>query len=336
LANSLEVAVADRSGFQSLLYRNAGADATISFEVTLTLEDGGAAEYLVEIGAAGDGPVTVAREKCSVRSARGTDWFQVCGGEVTSNQSTMPAASQHKLYLINASGIDVFESVYRALTGIVVYNPVPDEIRGFQTEKRYRVLDRKGTGLAEAVYRLKISNPGRLARVTEYLRTINPGLLDLDGVSIDGNYGLRFRMDSGSGVPVDFPSQNISDGTLRALAVLVALFQPRGRRWPAIIGLEEPEAGLHPAAAGVLFESLLEASRSEQVIVTSHSPDLLDRDDIREEAIKPVAIRDGRTVIGGIDSAGRAALRERLYTAGELMRMDQLRPEINPDCADVR
>jgi predicted ATPase len=260
----------------------------------------------------------------------------VLRGVVTSNQGLTPAASEEKLYLVNASGLPVFEPLYRLLSSIAVYNPVPDEIRGFKSEKGYRYLDRTGSALAEAVFRLKTAAPERLSRVTEYLRKINPGVLNIDAVSVDANYNLRFELDGGTGIREEFPTQNISDGTLRALAVLVALFQKSDRYPLSLTGLEEPEAGLHPAAAGVLFDSLMEGSGFAQVVVTSHSPDLLDREDIPEDSIKAVAMCEGRTIIGGVDEAGRSALRARLYTAGELMRMDQLRPEGAPDCADAR
>jgi hypothetical protein len=45
---------------------------------------------------------------------------------------------------------------------------------------------------------------------------------------------------------------------------------------------------------------------------------------------------DGETIIGNVNQAGRTALREGLYTPGELMRMDQLRPELSPDCVDAK
>ena len=38
-------------------------------------------------------------------------------------------------------------------------------------------------------------------------------------------------------------------------------------------------------------------------------------------------VRDGITVIAGIDEAGRSAVRDRLYTTGELLRIDQLQPD---------
>ncbi len=94
-----------------------------------------------------------------------------------------------------------------------------------------------------------------------------------------------------------------------------------------LVGIEEPEIALHPAAAGVLRDSLRDASRKTQVLVTSHSPDLLDDPDIRDEQILPVIAEHGETRIAPLDEAGRNAIRDRLYTPGELLRLDQLRPE---------
>ncbi len=336
LSVSLEQALDARSGFRSIKYKSADAASTVSFKIFFRLEDDRTGSYLVDLEAPHDGPVSIAREECSVTSPKGTDWFKVHSGVVTSNHSVTPAASEEKLYLVNASGIAPFEGVYRALSSIVVYNPVPDEIRGFKSEKRYRNLDRSGSALAETISRLKELAPERLARVTDYIRRINPSIIDIDAVSVDSNYNLRFAVDRGHGLREDFPSQNMSDGTLRALAVLIALFQKSDRHSLTITGLEEPEAGLHPAAAGVLFDSLTEASHLGQVVVTSHSPDLLDRDDIPEDALRAVVMCEGRTIIGPVDRVGRSALREHLYTPGELLRMDQLRPEGSPTCADAR
>jgi hypothetical protein len=100
------------------------------------------------------------------------------------------------------------------------------------------------------------------------------------------------------------------------------------------VGIEEPEIALHPAAAGLLRDGLREASRSTQVIVTSHSGDLLDDDQIDADSILAVYAEGGATHIAPLDRAGRTALLNRLYTPGELLRMDQLRPD--PDSAPAK
>ena len=81
---------------------------------------------------------------------------------------------------------------------------------------------------------------------------------------------------------------------------------------------------------------MVEGSDLSQVLVTSHSPDLLDREDVAEEAIMAVEMCEGRTIIGHVDRFARSALRDRLYTPGELLRMNQIRPEGIPDCTDAR
>ena len=123
----------------------------------------------------------------------------------------------------------------------------------------------------------------------------------------------------------------MSDGTLRALGVLAALFQGSGRgaRTRQLIGIEEPEVALHPAAAGVPIDSLRDAAERSQIPVTSHSPDLLDDEDISPDSIFAVVVEHGETRIGPLDDVGRRALKERLYTAGELLRMNQLEPDPN-------
>ncbi|MBI3973246.1 MAG: ATP-binding protein [Chloroflexi bacterium] len=121
----------------------------------------------------------------------------------------------------------------------------------------------------------------------------------------------------------------MSDGTLRALGVLVALLQARSSTGPPIplVGIEEPETALHPAAVAILLDSLRDASHSTQVVVTSHSPDLLDSKDVETDSILAVTAEDGPTRIAPLDDVSRSVLRERLYTAGELLRMNQLTPE---------
>jgi predicted ATPase len=119
----------------------------------------------------------------------------------------------------------------------------------------------------------------------------------------------------------------MSDGTLRALGVLVAIFQSTNGASVPLVGLEEPEVALHPAAAGVLRDSLRDASRHTQLIVTSHSPDLLDDESFDPDTLRAVSAQGGATAIGPLDAAGREALRTGLYTAGELLRMNQITPD---------
>jgi predicted ATPase len=121
----------------------------------------------------------------------------------------------------------------------------------------------------------------------------------------------------------------MSDGTLRTFGILVALFQgnSESRSSVPLVAIEEPETALHPAAAGILLDSLRTASKATQVIITSHSPELLDDKDIVPADIRAVISDLGNTVIGPLDEVGRKTLERHLYTAGELLKLDQIHPD---------
>ena len=69
------------------------------------------------------------------------------------------------------------------------------------------------------------------------------------------------------------PAERLSDGTLRYLSLLTVLLDPDP---PPLIGIEEPELGLHPDIVFELAKLLVEASERTQLVVTTHSHTLVD------------------------------------------------------------
>ena len=66
--------------------------------------------------------------------------------------------------------------------------------------------------------------------------------------------------------------EHISDGTLRYLLLLSILFNPeRG----SIVCIDEPETSLHPDMINTISEAIKQASRETQLIISTHSPLLL-------------------------------------------------------------
>ena len=123
--------------------------------------------------------------------------------------------------------------------------------------------------------------------------------------------------------------QPACDGTLRALGVLVAVVQAAGSpssRPISLIGIEEPEVAILPEAAGKLMDALHEAAHWVQIVITTHSPDLLDQGHVDPDQILAVEAVDGATAIGPIEDAMRQTIRDKLYTAGEVLRLEQMVP----------
>jgi predicted ATPase len=165
--------------------------------------------------------------------------------------------------------------------------------------------------------------------MTQYLSAIVPGIKSVDRFPLGPFETLRFVQENvPSSAPQEFFSPNMSDGTLRALGSLAAVSQYAGQSTGAsLVALEEPETSLHPAAAAALMDGLREATEHTQIIITSHSPDLLDQLDLEADTLLAVDFQDGVTRIAPIDKASRSIIRDHLYTPGELLRMDQLEPD---------
>ena len=73
-----------------------------------------------------------------------------------------------------------------------------------------------------------------------------------------------------------------------------------------------------------MLDLLWEASKRLQVIVTTHSPELLDRREIADRHLRMVEWSEGVTRVGPVSDANRRALREDLAEAGGLLRANAL------------
>ncbi|MEU7566751.1 AAA family ATPase [Streptomyces fradiae] len=170
-------------------------------------------------------------------------------------------------------------------------------------------------------------------RISQYLGAIVPGVVEVGPTDPSADYvaaRMSFATD-GESEPHVFRAESMSEGTIRAIGLLTALFQPDARDgWIPLIAVEEPELALHPLAAGALYDALTEASESVQVLATTQSAELFDRKEADLSAIRVVAAEHGVTVIGEVDPVSRSIVADGLATTAELLRSDQLRPVVDP------
>ena len=342
LRYSLDHALRDRGGINEVRRRSSGHPTHFGIRLEFSLPTS-YGYYAFNIGAKPRGAYAIQREECSlIDRAPGVEhsFYAIENGVVVkSTLSPSPAASRDRLYLVSVSGVAQFRPLYDALSQMGFYNLNPESIRDLQPSDPGEILSRDGSNIASVLSNLGTRSPELKKRIEEYLAKVVPGISGVDRITVGPKETLEFRQDiRGAKHPWQFLAANMSDGTLRAFGVLVALYQgaKNGQERRRLVGIEEPEVALHPAAAGVLTDSFQDATAYAQIVVTSHSPDVLDDESIPDDAVLAVVAEHGETKIGRLDEAGRSALRDHLYTAGELLRMDQLRPDpsetqIDPD-----
>ncbi|MGO9465645.1 MAG: AAA family ATPase [Isosphaeraceae bacterium] len=105
-------------------------------------------------------------------------------------------------------------------------------------------------------------------------------------------------------------------------AHLLAIYQRPPKQ---ILIFEHPEDGIHPGALSILaeeFEAAPEQGRG-QIILTTHSPKLLDHFDV--EQIRVVGLAGLETRIGFVSAEQKEAIRDKLLDPGELLTVDPAR-----------
>lgn len=324
-------AIRDRGGINDVRRRSRGHPNHFSIRLEFALSSGITGHYAFRIGTRSPGGYEVQTEECQVQNEQlltPEAYFRVESGTVTDTSvNVAPAAASDRLYLVNASGLPEFRPVYDAFSRMGFYNLNPDKIRDLQAPDPGDVLLRDGSNLTSVFTKL---SPIVKKNIEKYLSTVVPGIHTVDVKGFGPKETLEFRQDvAGDTHRWRFLANNMSDGTLRVLGILVALFQgdDNAQKSVTLVGIEEPETALHPGAVAVLLDGLRDAANRTQVIITTHSPELLDDKHLDVNSILAVEAHDGDTVIAPVDEANRSVVQDRLFTAGELLRSNQLQPD---------
>lgn len=154
-------------------------------------------------------------------------------------------------------------------------------------------------------------------KLLEALKLFNEDIEDFEVIT-QGGYVEIFFQESNFNAPI--PAKRLSDGTLRYLSLLAILLHPNP---PPLICIEEPELGLHPDILPSLIELLKEAAQKTQIIITTHSADLIDDLTDMPEAVLVFDKVQGSTTVNRLD---KNELSEWLtkYKLGQLWRSGDL------------
>jgi len=184
-----------------------------------------------------------------------------------------------------------------------------------------RILDGSGLGgqtdLQEAALTLVQMADDGDTRINRFLKGVLPGF---ERFSVRGADGAKRLYLHESGLTAPIPVSRMSGGALRLLRLLATLRSPSP---PPLLCVEVPERGLHPDAAAMLGEALVDASHRMQLVVTTHSSSLISSLSTEPEAVVACERLGGATELFRLDSERLASWRED-YLLGDLWGMGVL------------
>ena len=340
LNTTLDDAIREHGGLSDVRMRSTGHPHDFTIRLTLALPDGRNGLYAFQVGGSERGNV-VKREKAMV-SGEGlaSSSFETREGEVVTADGlpSPPPVARDRLYLTMASALPAFRPLFETLRSLDFFSLDAGRMKMLAKPESGDRLRPDGSNVAAVLRVMAGDDPRTLERITDYLRVIVPGVDGVEQRDVGPMETVVFLQEVlGAKHPWRFYASAMSDGPLRSLGVLVALFQRRpgapGGRFAAI---EEPERTIHPAAATCLMDAFLGATAHTQVLATTHSPDLLDHPDLDAASLIAVEAEAGRSMLGPIDPGALAAVRERLTTPGELLRQSQLQPAPPADRGRMR
>lgn len=338
MRHGLDKAISDRNGISSIRQWSPTRpyDISIGLEVETNLGKGG---FAFTLSSAGDefsikresghwnvtnAPPITTFSPDEMRSPTEWSYSRAQDGAITTRNNYGDEgyrAQDSQEFTVSTLKMLFFGHLRDSVTDFEAYSIFSNTLREPQKLANDPHLTSHGVNLASVLKRMRAKK--RSEAVGEIVSAMQAVIPDLDTVTVQSVGGFvvpQFRVkDAATGKTHVFNVSQVSDGSLRILGLLTALYQDPA---PATIALEEPEQTIHPGALKVLSDSIKEASSRTQVLVTTHSPDLLDSFDPSQ--IVAVEHDGSSTKASPLAAAQVEAVRNNLFSLGQLMSIEGL------------
>ena len=332
MASPLQAVIERRGGFSAVSHRSSarGRRGKLSLRVVLENPDERteSARYSIDLRSRSGSDFEVASEECSVvrndgirawfvrRTSRGSTRWR------SSVESLRPVIEPRALALPLVAGDQRFSAMFLFLARMRTYRIEPATLRAMQDPDGGVGLRSDGRNTASVLREIqRRSSEQDWMRICELLESVVPGTVEVRPKKHGNKLTLEFTQIREGTEPIKFEAFSMSDGTLRVLGLITAVFQ---RPMPSLLVIEEPEASMHPGSLGVILDVLRLASHSMQVVVTTHSPDVLDAKWIEDRHLRILTWERGSSRINRVSQAVKTALGQHMMGAGELLRSNAL------------
>lgn len=200
----------------------------------------------------------------------------------------------------------------------------PNRLREPSTPDKDSVLAEDGRNWASVIKALRRTLRGRQAldRICEAMKAVVPTFEDVTVASVGSYLVPNFKFGGRGNDKVVFDPVQLSDGTLRIFGILLALYQTPA---PKLLVIEEPEQTVHPGVLSVLADAFREVAETTQLIITTHSPNLIDH--FQTDEVRVVSLDQGMTKVSRIKKTQMEAVKRGLMSMQEFMLAEGLLAE---------
>ncbi len=164
-------------------------------------------------------------------------------------------------------------------------------------------LKQDGRNLPAYLYLLKENHPKIYTRILKTIQSVAPYIKDfiLEPRKLKGSQNeIELRWIDTGDPGSNFSAYQLSDGTLRFIALAVLLMQPAP---PSTIIIDEPELGLHPFAIGKLAGMIQAAASKAQIIAATQSPGLISNFSPEDIIVIDKNESENQTIFNRLDTA---------------------------------
>lgn len=172
-----------------------------------------------------------------------------------------------------------------------------------------------GRNLPAFLYLIKVNHPKIFLRIEKTIQSVAPYI---DKFILEPNRlnekEIELRWIDKGDAESNFSAYQLSDGTLRFIALTTLLMQPTP---PSVIIIDEPELGLHPFAIGKLAGMIQAASSVTQIIVATQSPSLISNFSPEDIVVIDKSEEENQTIFNRLSSENLNVWLQD-YTLGDL------------------
>lgn len=317
----LSGAITHRHGIGAVRRWSGGHPFNMAIALELALDGGVRAQYSFELKSDAAEEYRVTSEIASVSGESGHSFVIGEGAWLDGPEGLTPPLDEKSLALPIIGGDIRFQPLVQALQRISIHSIFPDTLRAPQKYNPAKPMDTHGSNWASI-----LKDQPRATWKPELVSALHKLTGDIEDIKVSQAASylvVQFRHLSPRGRQKWFDAAQESDGTLRVAGIVTALLQEPP---VPVIGIEEPELTVHPGALPLLFDFLKQASRRSQVLVTTHSPELLDQ--MEAEDVRVVLRGQKGTTVTLMSEFQRRAVREGLLTLGEVLRTEGVQPDL--------